>query len=50
MHLVGPIILIHGVDLLEKLTGSQLDKKFAAFHGTRRFITAFTRARHLPLP
>jgi len=33
--------------LLEKLTGSQLVKKFPAFYGTRRFITAFTRARHL---
>jgi len=28
--------------LLEKLTGFQLVKKFPAFHGTRRFITAFT--------
>jgi hypothetical protein len=35
--------------LFEKLTGSQLDKKFHAFYGTRRFITAFTRTRHLPL-
>jgi hypothetical protein len=35
--------------LLEKLTGSQLVKKFPAFYGTRRFITAFTRARHLSL-
>jgi hypothetical protein len=33
--------------LLEKLTGSQLVKKFPAFYGTRRFITAFTRAHHL---
>jgi hypothetical protein len=24
-------------------------KKFPAFYGTRRFITAFTRARHLSL-
>ena len=30
--------------LFEKLTGSQLVKKFPAFHGTRRFITAFTTA------
>ena len=36
--------------LLEKLTGSQLLKKFPAFYGTRRFITAFTSARHLSLP
>jgi len=35
--------------LLEKLTGSQLVKKFLAFCGTRRFITVFTRARHLSL-
>jgi hypothetical protein len=30
--------------LLEKLTGFQLVKKFLAFYGTRRFITAFTSA------
>jgi len=35
--------------LLEKLTGPQLVKKFPAFYGTRRFITVFTRARHLSL-
>ena len=35
--------------LREKLTGSQLAKKFPALHGTRRFITAFTSARHLSL-
>jgi len=35
--------------LLEKLTGSQLVKKFPAFYGTWRFITAFTRVRHLSL-
>jgi hypothetical protein len=35
--------------LLEKLTVSQLVKNFPAFYGTRRFITAFTRARHMPL-
>jgi hypothetical protein len=35
--------------LLEKLTVSQLVKKFPAFYGTRRFITAFKRARHLSL-
>ena len=33
--------------LLEKLTGFQLVQKFSAFHGTRRFIPAFTRSRHL---
>jgi hypothetical protein len=35
--------------LLEKLTGSQLVKKFPTFYGTRRFITAFTNACHLSL-
>jgi hypothetical protein len=34
---------------LEKLTGSQLVKKFPSFYGTQRFITAFTSARHLSL-
>jgi len=33
--------------LLEKLIGSQLIQKLPAFYGTQRFITAFTRARHL---
>jgi hypothetical protein len=31
--------------LLEKLTGSQLVKKFSVIYGIRRFITAFTSAR-----
>ena len=35
--------------LLEKLTGLQLVKKFPAFYGTRRFITALTSALHLSL-
>ena len=35
--------------LLEKLTGLQLVKKFPAFYGTQRFITAFTSVRHLSL-
>ena len=34
---------------LEKLTGLQLVKKFPAFHGTRRFITALTSVCHLSL-
>ena len=34
---------------LEKLTRSQLVKKFSAFYGTRKFITAFAIARHLSL-
>ena len=35
--------------VLEKLTGSQLVNKFPAYYGTRRFITAFTSARHRSL-
>ena len=35
--------------LFEKLTGLQLVKKFPAFHGTRRFITALTSVRQLSL-
>ena len=35
--------------LLEKLTSSQLVKKFPALYGTWRFITVFTSARHLSL-
>jgi len=35
--------------LLEKLTGFQLVKKFPAFYGTRKFITAVTSARKLSL-
>ena len=35
--------------LLEKLTGLQLVKKFPAFHGTRRCITALTSVHHLSL-
>jgi len=36
-------------DLLEKLTGLQLVKKFPAFHGTRRFITALTSKEAIKL-
>ena len=35
--------------LLEKLTGLQLVKKFPAFYGTCKFITALTSFRHLSL-
>ena len=42
------IILTPGSRVLpEKLRGGQLLKKFPHFYGTRRFITAFTRDRHL---
>ena len=55
------LFLYHGVYLLtylltpsrgvflEKVTGSQLVRKFCAFHGTQRFITTFTRAHQLSL-
>ena len=33
--------------LPDKLTVRQLITKFPAFYGTCKFITAFTRARHL---
>jgi len=35
--------------LLQKLTVTQLVKKFPAFYRTRRFITVFTTARHWSL-
>jgi hypothetical protein len=35
--------------LLEKLNGLQVVKKFPAFYGTQRFITAFTYACQLSL-
>ena len=35
--------------LLQKLTGFGLVKKFPAFYGTQKFITAFTSARQLSL-
>ena len=35
--------------VLEKVTDYQVVKKFRAFYGNRRFITAFTSARHLSL-
>ena len=38
LHLLTPWCRV----LLEKLTGLQLVKKFPAFHGPRRFITALT--------
>ena len=41
-HLLTPRCRV----LLEQLTGLQPVKKFPAFHGTRRFITAFTPVRH----
>ena len=51
MHLLTPYSLLTPWCriLPEQLTGLQLVKKFPAFHGTRRFITALTRVRHLSL-
>jgi hypothetical protein len=42
-YLLNPWIRV----LLKKLIGLQLIKKFLAFYGKRRFITAFTSGRHL---
>jgi len=44
-HLLTPWCRV----LLEQLTGLQLAKKFPAFHGIRRFITALTSVRHMSL-
>jgi hypothetical protein len=39
---------LHGVDFFfEKLIDSHLVKKFTAFYGIRRFVTALKTARHL---
>jgi hypothetical protein len=44
-HLVTPWSRVHP----EKLRSPQLVNIFPAFHGTQRFITAFTTARYLSL-
>jgi len=49
VHRIYYLLTPWGRVLLQKLTGLQLVKKFPAFYGTRRFITAFTSARHLSL-
>jgi hypothetical protein len=43
-------ILTRSRDFPEKLTGPQLVTKFPTFYGTRRFIAAFTSARHQCMP
>jgi len=48
-YLLSYLLSPYSTVLLEKLTGLQPVKKFPAFYGTRRFITAFTSARHLSL-
>jgi len=45
-HFQGVLISQLSTVPLEKLNGFQLVKKFLAFCGTRRFITAFTSAQH----
>jgi hypothetical protein len=58
MHLPYPQLLCYlltyvltpwSIVFPEKLTGFYLVKKFSAFYGTQRFITAFTNARHMSL-
>jgi hypothetical protein len=46
-HMLTYLLTASSRVLLEKLTGSQLVKKFPSFYGTQRFISAFTSARHL---
>ena len=46
---VGVLLLTPCNRVLKKLTDFQLVKKFAAFYGTRMFITAFTSTCHLSL-
>ena len=48
-YLLTYLLTPYSTALLEKVTGSQLVKKVPIFYGTRRFITAFTSARHLSL-
>ena len=48
-YLLTHILRPRSRDPLEHLTGFRLVKKFPAFCGSRRFITAFTSDRHLSL-
>ena len=48
-YLINNLLTSWSTVLLEKLTCSQLVKKFSSFYGIRMFITAFTSARHLSL-
>jgi hypothetical protein len=48
-YLLTYLLTVWSRVLLEKLTVPQLVKKFPTFYGTRKFITAFTGARHLSL-
>ena len=49
LHLLTYLLTPWSRVLLDKLTSLQLVKKFPAFYGTRRFLTALTSARHLSL-
>jgi hypothetical protein len=49
IYTYGYLLIPYSTVLLEKLTGSQLVKKFPAFFGTRRFIIAVRCAHHLSL-
>jgi hypothetical protein len=48
-HLLSYLLTPWSRVFLERLTGSQLVKKFPTFCWTRRFITAFTSTHHLSL-
>jgi hypothetical protein len=64
ISLITYLLVPRGRVLLEKLTGSQLVKKFPAFYGTRRLIISFpipntfsypepdlsSSCPHIPLP
>jgi len=43
------LLIPWSIERLEKLTGSQLTKKFTAFYGIGRFITTFTSDRTLSI-
>ena len=49
LYLLTYSLTPHSTVFLTKLNGLQLVKKFPAFYGTRRFITAFTSSRQLSL-
>jgi hypothetical protein len=42
--------LLHAAESFLRKQQTRPVKKFPAFYGTRRFITAFTTARHCPYP
>jgi hypothetical protein len=49
MSILNYLLVPYNRVLPEKLTVSQLVKNYPEFRGTRKFITAFTRACHLSL-